>query len=147
MFTTTTEYALRAAVFLAESPARQTAHSVAAATHVPERYMSKLLQVLVDAGLADSQRGPSGGFILSRPPRAITALEVVQAVEPIRRIETCPLGLPEHCPTLCPLHQLLDSLAGIAESRLGGTTLADLIGHPIMPLGIRPSERTIAPPR
>lgn len=137
MFTTTTEYALRAAVYLASHPGRQTALQVATATKVPQRYMAKVLQLLVEAGVTDSQRGPAGGFTLRRPAREVTALQVVQAVEPLRRIRTCPLDLPEHCPTLCPLHQLLDNLSEVAEARLGSTSIADLISKSIAPLGVR----------
>lgn len=136
MFSMTVEYALRAAVFLAETPGLQTAQRIAAATKVPERYLAKVLQILAEKGLLSSQRGPSGGFELGRPPAKITLLDVVSVVEPIQRIRACPIDLPEHREQLCPLHQTLDDLAAFAEERLGTTTLADLVQQAIVPLGI-----------
>ncbi len=138
MFSLTTEYALRAAVFLAEVPAaRHTSQTIAEATKVPMRYMSKVLQHLSEAGVADSQRGPTGGFQLARPADQITLLDVVQAVEPIERIRSCPLNLKAHQGQLCPLHQAMDDLAANAERTLRETSLRDVISEPIVPLNIR----------
>lgn len=140
----TTEYALRAAVFLAQTQGKQTAQHVASVTKVPTHYMAKVMQLLVEAGLADSHRGPSGGYALTRPPSGITLLELVQAVEPIRRIRSCPLGVAEHCACLCPLHRAMDDLASIAEQRLGSTSLADIISQSVIPLGTQ--QRDQSPP-
>jgi len=137
LFSMTTEYALRAAVYLSEQGGEvRTSQLVAEATHTPVRYASRVLQLLVEAGLATSQRGPSGGFQLSRPASEITLLEVVQAVEPIQRIFECPLSLPEHQQELCPLHKVMDEVAADAEAKLRGRTLADVMTQPIVPLGI-----------
>ena len=137
MFNSTTEYALRAAVFLAEVPdGYHTAQVVAEATHVSVQYMSKVLKHLAESGVAISQRGPSGGFALARPPAQINLLEVVQAVQPIQRIIDCPLGLPEHKHELCPLHKAMDELAVIAQNHLRSKSLAELVAEPIVPLGI-----------
>lgn len=137
MFSMTTEYALRAAVFLSESRGEvQTAGRVAEATKTPVRYASRVLQLLVEGGLATSQRGPTGGFALSRPPEEITLLDVVQAIEPIQRILKCPLDLPEHQHELCPLHKAMDAVSAKAETTLGALTLADVMAQTIVPLGI-----------
>lgn len=137
MFSMTTEYALRAAVYLSEMKGEtQTASRVAEATRTPVRYASRVLQLLVEAGLATSQRGPTGGFALAREPRAITLLDVVQAIEPIQRILKCPLDLPEHEHELCPLHKALDAVASNAEQTLGKLTLADVMSQQVVPLGI-----------
>lgn len=137
MFSTTTEYALRAAVFLSEAGSQnQTSQRVAEATKVPVQYMSKVLQMLAEAGVATSQRGPTGGFALARDASQITLLDVVSAVEPIQRILECPLGLPEHAEQLCPLHRVLDDLARITEEHLRSRTLADVMAEPVVPLGI-----------
>ena len=88
MLSNTAEYALRAIVYLATHQDRPcTAQAIAKATKVPSGYLSKVLQDLVKAGLTHSQRGPNGGFTLSRSPRRMSVLEVVNAVDPIRRIQ------------------------------------------------------------
>src|ERR1700761_7085607 len=97
MLSQTVEYALRAAVYLAgEAPEPRTTDQVAAATRVPKAYLSKVLQGLVRAGVVHSRRGRGGGMTLAKPPAELTILEVVDAVEPIGRIKTCPLDLASH---------------------------------------------------
>ncbi|MFI4894177.1 MAG: hypothetical protein ACIAQ0_12190, partial [Phycisphaerales bacterium JB058] len=34
--------------------------------------------------------------------------DVINAVDPLKRITGCPLSLPAHCKTLCPMHARLD---------------------------------------
>ena len=131
LFSRTVEYALRAAVFLASrhgEPA--TTEQVAKRTQVPAPYLAKILQGLARAGLVRSQRGVGGGVALARPPEEMTILEVVNAVEPIRRIKTCPLKLSAHGTRLCPLHRRLDDALAAVESAFGGTTLAEVLAEP-----------------
>lgn len=131
MFSQTVEYALRAAVYLAaRDGAPATTEDVAARTRVPAPYLAKVLQGLVRAGLVKSQRGVGGGVTLARDPAELTILEVVNAVEPIKRITTCPLGLPGHGARLCPLHKRVDAALAAVEAAFGGTTLAEVLGEP-----------------
>ena len=131
MFSQTVEYALRAVVHLAShSPAARTTDQIAEATLVPRAYLSKVLQSLIRAGLVQSQRGLGGGMALARPASDLTILEVVNAVEPLARIRTCPLGLAAHGVHLCPLHSRLDAAIANVEEALGGTTLAELLAEP-----------------
>jgi Rrf2 family protein len=127
MFSKTAEYALRVMVWLAgqDGTARKT-REIAAATRVPAGYLSKILQTLTRGGLVVSQRGTGGGFTMSSAPTEVTPLDVVNTVDPLRRITACPLGLESHSDRLCPIHGKLDAaLAGI-EDILSGVTLADL---------------------
>lgn len=131
MFSQTVEYALRAMVYLAGQEGEpRTTDQIAVATRVPKAYLSKVLQGLVRAGLVHSQRGLGGGMTLTKPSSAMTILEVVNAVEPIRRIRTCPLGLASHGMRLCPLHRRVDNAMATVESAFGGTTLAEVLAEP-----------------
>jgi Rrf2 family protein len=127
MMTTTGEYALRAAVYLAQHhPDACTSAQIAGGTRVPAGYLSKLLQAMVRAELIHSQRGLHGGFTLQREPRAITVLDVLAAVNAApERIRKCPLGLKGHV-TLCRLHRLVDESVEHAERAYASETLADL---------------------
>lgn len=146
MLSRTTEYALRAVVFLAKGDGdNTTAQRIAEVTHVPEGYMSKVLNTLARAGIVTSQRGPTGGFSLASTPDRLTMLEVVEAVEPLPRVKVCPLDLEEHDGSLCPLHSVLAALVEDTGRRLGETTIADLIVSPIVPLGT-PNGRCEFPP-
>ena len=131
MFSQTVEYALRATLYLAgEFPAPRTTDQIASATRVPKAYLSKVLQGLVRSGLIRSQRGLGGGMTLATSPESLTILEVVNAVDPIGRIKTCPLGLAAHGVNLCPLHRRLDDALATVEAAFRTTTLAEVLAEP-----------------
>src|SRR5579863_8684095 len=97
MFTQTVEYGLRALVALAAKPeSPQTNRQLSKVTKVPGPYLSKVLRLLTKEGLVETHRGVQGGFTLARPAKEITILEAVNAVDPIQRIDVCPLGLKVH---------------------------------------------------
>ena len=126
MLPKTAEYALRATVWLAQSPEESvSAEDLAEVTKVPRRYLHKVVQDLVRGGLLHSQSGPGGGYSLARRPEKITILDVVNAVAPLERIKHCPLGLPSHT-RLCPLHRELDRVYASAEDGFRRVTLAEL---------------------
>ncbi len=86
-------------------------------------------------GLVQSQRGLHGGFILARPADELTVLDILDAVDPIGRIKSCPLGLPGHI-NLCPLHRRLDHAMKLVEDALRKSTLAELLAEPDRARGI-----------
>lgn len=129
LFSQSVEYALRAAVWLAENEGQpQTTQEIADATRVPPAYLSKILQSLGRAGLVHGLRGVGGGFELTRPCAGIPILDIVNAVDPIERIHRCPLDLASHRARLCPLHRKLDDAIAAIESSFGSTALADVLG-------------------
>jgi len=129
MLSQTAEYALRAMVALATGSGQaRTAQEIAGAARVPLDYLSKVLNSLARAGLISGQRGRGGGFQSVRPPGEITVLEVVSAVDPLRRIRTCPLGLEAHGENLCPLHRKLDDAVRSVEEAFAATTIQSLAG-------------------
>src|SRR3954454_18535511 len=125
MISQTAEYALRAVVALGSTPdVPMTTRQMAAQTSVPEGYLSKVLQGLGRAGLVEARRGLGGGFLLTRPLDEVTMLDVINAVDPLKRIERCPLGLTAHGRRLCSLHARLDQGIAHLEALFGGSTLA-----------------------
>jgi Rrf2 family protein len=130
MLSQTTEYALRVVAHLASLDEPATTRQIAQATLVPEGYLAKVLQGLSRAGLVSSQRGLHGGSVLARPPAEITLYDVVQAIDPIKRIKTCPLGLKSHGTRLCGVHRRLDNAMDAAEQVFKGSTLADMLAEP-----------------
>jgi Rrf2 family protein len=128
MISQTTEYALRAVVWLARKPdEQQGTKKISDAIQVPPGYLSKVLQKLTRAGLVTSSPGRSGGFRLTRPPAEIRVLEVVNAVDPLQRIHTCPLGIEDHGSNLCALHQKLDDDLARTEKAFASTTIIELL--------------------
>ena len=131
MFSQTAEYALRVAVYLASLEGNSaTISRIADATRTPPDYLAKVLRNLARADLVRSQRGPLGGSVLARPARQITVLDVIQAVDPIQRITTCPLGIRSHGVNLCPLHRRLDGAIAMVEDAFSKTSIAELVSAP-----------------
>ncbi len=124
MFSQTAEYALRASIALAQNegsplPAAQ----IAASTKVPQDYLAKVLQALTRAGIVVTRRGTGGGYALARPAQEISILDVLNAVDPLKRITTCPLGLPAHGTRLCRLHRKLDDAIATIQKSFADATL------------------------
>jgi Rrf2 family transcriptional regulator, nitric oxide-sensitive transcriptional repressor len=130
MISQTVEYALRAMVFLADKKEPRTTQQIAEVTQVPAAYLSKVMQGLNRARLVHSQRGLHGGFALARSPEELTIWDVVQAVEPLQRIRSCPLDLDAHRVRLCPLHKRLDDALAMIEKAFKETTLAEILAEP-----------------
>lgn len=128
MLSQTTEYALRAMACLAYTPDQLTPTPVLAKmTRVPSNYLAKVLQSLSQHGLIVGRRGVGGGYRLAKPAVTITMLDVVNAIDPVGRITSCPLGLPNHGPSLCALHRMVDRAAELLVETFGGVTMADLV--------------------
>jgi Rrf2 family protein len=125
----TAEYALRAMVALATGNGRpRTAQDLARESKIPLDYLSKILNSLARAGIITGQRGRGGGFQPAQSASELTVLRVLSAVDPVKRIKTCPLGLEAHGENLCPLHRKLDDAARLVEEAFASTTIVSLAG-------------------
>jgi Rrf2 family nitric oxide-sensitive transcriptional repressor len=146
----TAEYALRVVVFLGtlrSQPA--TTSQIAAATRVPFGYLSKILQSLSRAKIVRSQRGLGGGSVLARDPADLSVYDVITAIAPVPRIESCPLELKSHGTNLCPLHKRLDNAMAMVERAFRESLIADLLTEtttsiPLRDLDTSPAAATRA---
>jgi len=122
-----TEYGLRAIVWLSnQSEGPHKLQTIAEATGSAPGYLIKVLQALAKADIVSAHRGTAGGYALNRDPKSLTVLEVISAIDPIERIRSCPLGLPEHALALCPLHRRIDDSLATIERDFASTTIAEL---------------------
>jgi Rrf2 family transcriptional regulator, nitric oxide-sensitive transcriptional repressor len=128
------EYALRAVIWLAQQPQEpQKVRDIAAKTCTAPGYLVKILQNLAKAGILSAQRGIHGGFTLIRDPDGLSAWEVINAVDPIERIQHCPLRLKTHRQALCPMHHRIDQAMAAVEAAFRQSTIKELLeapGHP-----------------
>src|SRR5579885_2033191 len=101
----TTEYALRAVLFIAaRHPSTVRASELAEQLELPRNYLGKTLGALARAGLLVSSRGHTGGFRLSRSPSDIRLDEVTRAFAPPAP-RRCLVGLgPCGENPACPVH-------------------------------------------
>ena len=136
MLSKTAEYALRAVVLLASQPDKPfSADVIAGKTKAPRRYLTRVMQDLAAAGLVQSRPGPGGGYEMAKEIEAVSILDVINAVDPVERIRSCPLGLKSHT-ELCPLHAELDKAYAATEKAFRNVNLKQLIesASPIVPL-------------
>ena len=78
------EYACRVLAQLGRSYGQdQLAHieTLAAAEAIPANYLVQILNELRNAGLIVSKRGKQGGYALSRDPKKVALIEIVEAVD------------------------------------------------------------------
>jgi Rrf2 family protein len=137
MFSLTVEYALRAVTYLAITPNRiHTTADISKATKVPSPYLSKVLQALQKHGIVTVKRGLHGGYHLTKDPKDLSLYEVVNSVDPVQRIETCPLEIASHGKKLCSLHRKMDQAMENMEQAFRTTTLHELVSSsgPSIPL-------------
>ena len=90
--------------------------------------LAKVLQRLSRAGLLNSLRGPTGGFILARPAEKITALEIYEAVDGVIIDGNCLLGENSCQFAHCILGQLALGVNDLVRKTFSSSTLADLSG-------------------
>lgn len=85
------DYALLAVRHLAAHGGRDavSARELAEAYDIPAELLAKVLQKLVRARLLDSHQGIRGGYALSRPPKAVSVAEVIQAVDGPLTVTAC----------------------------------------------------------
>lgn len=127
----TAEYALRAIVCLAAGDGHaQTTQEIAETTKIPADYLSKILQNLRRSGLVSARRGLHGGFVLSNSSAEVSVLAVINAIDPVERIVTCPLKLDSHGSHLCPLHCKLDQAMETMEKAFAASSIRDLLKTP-----------------
>ena len=83
------EYALHSLLILAKTDAPVSVVDLARFQQIPERYLAKVFTRMKDAGLVVGTEGIAGGFALARPAEDIRVVEVLDAVDPDRRLFAC----------------------------------------------------------
>ena len=100
---------------------------LAGSQHIPERYLSKIVQDLRRAGLVRSVRGAHGGYVLSRHPSEVNLLQIVGSMEGSLAPVEC-VDAPEVCEMRdqCVTRELWSRVQGAIRAVLEETLLEDL---------------------
>jgi Rrf2 family protein len=77
------EYALQAIFDLATQPQGEPVRiaDIARRQKIPQKFLELILAGLKQGGFVESRRGAEGGYLLARPPEAITAGEVLRFID------------------------------------------------------------------
>lgn len=122
------DYGLIAMRHLAEHKSSHSAKDVAEAYGIPQEALAKILQRLAKAGLLASQHGTNGGYTLAHDARAISAFEVIAAIDGPLFITSCnsskrgDCGQSDRCTVREPLRRVGESI----EQVLRRLSIADL---------------------
>jgi Rrf2 family cysteine metabolism transcriptional repressor len=124
-------YALRAMVDLALHAGEETVsrQDIAQRQAISSDYVAQLFRQLSAAGLVEGVKGPGGGYRLAHDAAAISAGDVVQAVEGPVAVVHC--TLPDDDPPCnrvdrCVTHLLWKQLSAAMTELLDSVTLKDL---------------------
>ncbi|HEU5333972.1 MAG TPA: Rrf2 family transcriptional regulator [Actinocrinis sp.] len=128
------EWALHCCVVLTAAAEPVPAATLARLHDVSSTYLAKQLQAMSRAGLVQSVQGKAGGYVLTRPPREITMLDVVEAIDGHESPFVCteirrrgPLATPpEACTAPCAVSRAMSAADQAWRTALRETTIADL---------------------
>ena len=109
MFSKSTEYALRATIFIAQKSSAEMKLGIkviSEATDSPPSFTAKILQALTrDNKIVSSVRGPNGGFYMTEKAKKLPVRSILDAMGEDEVLERCILGLNQ-CSEIqpCPMH-------------------------------------------
>lgn len=125
------DYALRATIHLArqESDRAASVAEISSTEAVPKKFLEKIIQDLIHAGIVQSRRGAHGGYRLARSPEDISFKEVLEAVEGPIALNVC-VGDPYACSVsaTCGMHHIWAEGQRRLIDYFASTKLSDLIG-------------------
>lgn len=110
---------------------RLSSQDIADNRNISQALVAKVLTVLSQAGIVQGTRGPGGGYLLTREPKAISIHEIVELFEGHRDKSACPFG-PGWCGVgdNCPLHDDLVGLSDAAAESLRKCHFGAFAKHP-----------------
>lgn len=76
-----TDYALRAVLYLAMEGTVVSSKKISEDIAVPRDYLIQLSQLLRNAGIIEARAGKNGGYVLAKDPSEISFLEIIQAID------------------------------------------------------------------
>jgi Rrf2 family nitric oxide-sensitive transcriptional repressor len=77
----TTDYAVRALVYLAEENRMVTGVEIANKMQIPPTYLLTIMATLKKAGFISVKRGNAGGYMLAKPQSEITLWDIMEVME------------------------------------------------------------------
>lgn len=126
--TRTVSYALQATLQLARSKSDGPipCNELAARGKMPERFLLQVLRSLVAHGVLESTRGVEGGYMLGRPVKEISLLDVIEAIDgPL--IPVLPAGGGLHAQSRAKLKRVLAAVTAKTRHELEAVKLSHLL--------------------
>lgn len=130
MLTRTTEYAIRALIFIQarnQKGERPRLPEIAEGANAPAHYIGKILQTLVRHRVLSSAKGPGGGFFFTENAPPVTLYEVIRLLEGDAFFTQCGFGL-HHCSedNPCPAHEEYREVRALYREKVSRLTISHL---------------------
>lgn len=130
MISTSSKYAIKGVLYLAmhsHETKKIMVKDICKPINVPQAYLAKLLQELSRQQIVSSTRGPKGGFYLSDKDRNQPLINIVNAIDGHKRLNSCILSL-ETCDLNkpCPMHKLFSPAKANLLMGLENKTINDI---------------------
>lgn len=123
------DYGIRSILYLARQPFKKISfvNEISEEYKIPRSFLAKILQKLVRAKIVRSYRGVKGGFSLSRHPREISVLDVLEAIEGKLSVNIC-ISDKKRCvfSKHCPVHSVWQTVQSKVVDVLKKATFEDL---------------------
>ena len=124
------ELAIRGSLVLAQQYGKgpTTLADVCELHGLSREYLAKVFGQLARADIVTPIRGKNGGYVLSRDPKDICLLEIIEAVEGPQYLNLCQYD-PPRCDNVdtCKVQPVWTELQEIFEDRLRSAKLSDCI--------------------
>ncbi|MFN8279089.1 MAG: Rrf2 family transcriptional regulator [Saprospiraceae bacterium] len=132
MFSKSTEYALRAVIYIAKWSSETNKlgiEPIAKAIDSPKSFTAKILQKLTrNNRLIHSVTGPKGGFYMTEEAKETSMMKVLMLLEEDHVITKCVLGLQECSETNpCPMHSRYKLIKPLLKDMFESKTIRHLI--------------------
>ncbi len=124
-----TDYAIRCVLYLSKNHGKvSVVDDIAKEMCIPKSFLSKILQKLAKADIVRSYRGIKGGFRLTKSPKKINLLEVIQAIEGHVALNRCTVNR-DICSlsSKCSVHPVWVELRIDIEKKLKRISFAKLV--------------------
>lgn len=138
-----TDYGVVVLVHLAEADgAVATAPDIAAATGLTQPTVAKLLKILVQGGLAVSQRGAQGGYVLACPAKEIPIVQAIEVLDGPLSLTDCVDNDHDSCERAdcCPMSGRWNRVNAAILGALESLTLADMMPYDFILDDPRPAK-------
>lgn len=133
MFSKACEYGIRALTVIAKfhlDGERVGIKEICRISRTPESFTAKILQNLVKRNVIASQKGPSGGFFISRDLNEISLFEIVNVIDGEMIFNKCGVGL-SNCDANnpCPLHEQYETVRNELVKMCKSSNLFQLVSE------------------
>ena len=130
-FNQATDYAFRMVLHMSTLPPgeKMTGAELATAQMIPERFLLKIMRMLIKAGIMRSYRGVDGGFALKKSPDEITLWDVICAVEGDAYLQKClydPASCNKSCMGHCAVNEARGTIQNALEQQLTSVSFGEL---------------------